>query len=99
MRHTRKTPLRTCTGCRTQSDKRDLVRIVRTKDGEVSVDPTGRNDGRGAYVCPRAECFETASRGRLAAALRARLHEDDIDRLRHEFEDALMTESTSTRGR
>jgi len=85
--------------CRTRSDKRDLIRIVRTKEGEVSIDPTGRADGRGAYVCPRTGCFESAAQGRLAGALRARLDEDDVDRLRHEFEDVLATQGTSAQGR
>ena len=91
----RKTPLRTCVQCRANLDKRELIRIVRNKDGEVFVDPTGRANGRGAYVCPRPDCFEKAADGHLATALRARLGEEDIDRLRREFEEALAERASS----
>jgi predicted RNA-binding protein YlxR (DUF448 family) len=99
MTHTgrKKPPLRTCVGCRGGADKRDLVRVVRTKDGDVFVDPSGRAAGRGAYVCPRTDCFELAAADRLGAALRARLDEEDVERLRHEFEAAL--EAASVEGR
>lgn len=84
---TRKTPLRTCVACGTEADKRAFVRIVRTPDGEVLVDPTGKANGRGANVCPTTECFEQAvKRKRFAAALRVNLREEDVERLRREFE-------------
>ena len=86
----RKTPTRTCIGCATASDKREFVRSVRTPEGDVHVDPTGKANGRGAYTCARLECFETAVRKRkLASALRVNLKEDDTDRLRAEFEELL----------
>ena len=92
----RKTPLRTCVRCREATDKRTLVRVVRNKDGEVFVDGTGRANGRGAYVCPRPDCFEAAAEGRLAQALRVRLTEEDIDRLRREFEAVLEDRGART---
>ena len=64
-------PQRTCVGCRRVRGKSDLVRITRAQDGMVAVDRTGHGAGRGAYVCPEAECVERAGR-RLAGALRAR---------------------------
>jgi hypothetical protein len=86
----RKTPLRTCVSCRREADKRELVRFVRDADGEIHVDPTGKAAGRGASICADIACFEAAvSRKRLAPALRASLTEEDIDRLRNEFEEAL----------
>jgi len=95
-----KTPQRTCIGCGAGSDKRDLLRIVRTKDGDVFVDPSGRANGRGAYICTTSECFERAMRkGRLGPALRVRLAEDDAERLRHDFEESLAVEGTSEQGR
>ncbi|MCR5848907.1 MAG: YlxR family protein [Lachnospiraceae bacterium] len=51
-------PLRTCVSCRENKDKRELLRIVRTPEGEVITDETGRANGRGAYVCKNRECFE-----------------------------------------
>jgi predicted RNA-binding protein YlxR (DUF448 family) len=53
-------PTRTCVACRTERQKRDFVRIVRTPDGSVSFDDTGRANGRGAYLCADASCWQTA---------------------------------------
>ena len=96
---TRTKPARTCVGCGEGSDKRELIRIVRTSEGDVTVDPSGKANGRGAYVHPAASCFETAARRkRFAAALRVDLHDDDIDRLRQEFERLLPTEQDANSG-
>lgn len=51
-------PLRTCVACRESKDKRELLRIVRTPEGEILTDETGRLNGRGAYCCKKKECFE-----------------------------------------
>ena len=68
---TRHVPLRTCVACRTKTDKRQLVRIVRGTSGDVAPDPTGRAPGRGAYLCPRLECWEVGTaKGRLGRALK-----------------------------
>ena len=73
----RKAPQRTCVSCRSTSDKRDLVRIVRGPGG-VEVDPTGKKPGRGAYLCHQRECWQLAIRkGRLDAALKTRLTPDE----------------------
>jgi uncharacterized protein len=86
----RKPSIRTCIGCATSEDKRTIVRIVRTPDGTVEVDPTGKANGRGAYVHASLDCFEAAIRKRkIASALRTNLDEDDISRLRAEFERVL----------
>lgn len=83
----RKTPLRSCVACRTTSDKRALVRFVRFATGEVACDPTGRQAGRGAYLCGQQQCFERARKGRLLdRALKAKLSEGDYQRLEAEFE-------------
>jgi predicted RNA-binding protein YlxR (DUF448 family) len=86
----RKTPTRTCVACRREADKRELVRFVRDADGETHVDLTAKAAGRGASVCANQACFEAAvSKRRLAPALRASLSEEDVERLRNEFEEAL----------
>lgn len=73
----RKVPERTCVGCRTVRPKRELVRIVRTPDKEVTVDGTGKLAGRGAYICPDDRCLELATRGkRLERALQRSVPED-----------------------
>ncbi len=63
----KKIPQRTCLGCRAVKPKKELVRIVRTPDGEVVVDSTGKKAGRGAYTCPSQECLEKAFKGSLLA--------------------------------
>jgi len=64
-------PQRTCVGCRRTSAKREFVRIVRTPEGRVEVDPSGKKAGRGAYLCPLPECWEAAlKKDRLASALK-----------------------------
>jgi predicted RNA-binding protein YlxR (DUF448 family) len=84
---TRTTPERTCVGCNESGGKRALVRIVRTGDGDAVVDPTGKMNGRGAYIHPEQACFESAvRRKRIGSALRVTLDDEDIDRLRQEFE-------------
>ena len=71
-------PQRTCVACRSTSDKRTLLRVVRGPDGSVSVDPTGKRAGRGAYLCNRLECWQAAlKKGRLDSALRVTLAPDD----------------------
>ncbi|MGI6567204.1 MAG: YlxR family protein [Firmicutes bacterium] len=83
----RKIPQRTCIGCRTVRPKRDLIRIVRTPAGEILLDPTGKQSGRGAYLCPDTACMEQALRKKqLERALEAAITPEIIDRLRDELE-------------
>ena len=64
-------PQRTCVVCRTVHDKRELVRLVRTPEGLLVVDKTGKQSGRGAYLCRQRSCWEAALKGRqLAKALK-----------------------------
>lgn len=60
----RKVPMRMCTGCGQMKPKRELVRIVRGSQGEISVDRTGRKPGRGAYICDNIECLRKARKSR-----------------------------------
>ena len=60
----RKTPQRMCVGCREMKNKKELIRIVRTPDGEISIDNTGKKSGRGVYVCPCVSCFNHAVKGK-----------------------------------
>ena len=92
----RKPSLRSCVGCGRSAEKREIVRIVRTADGDVRVDPSGKANGRGAYVCAEPSCFEAAIRKpKLAHALRATIGEDDVERLRREFESVLATQAAA----
>ena len=73
-------PQRTCVGCRTVLAKRTLVRIVRQPDG-VIIDPTGKLNGRGAYLHEQRSCWEKALKGPLANALKTTLSAEDKARL------------------
>ena len=67
-------PQRTCVACRAGQAKGQLVRVVRTPEGVVMVDKTGKHNGRGAYLCPQRRCWETAlARQHLERALRVAL--------------------------
>ena len=57
---TRKTPIRMCVGCREMKEKREMIRVVRSPEGDVSLDPVGKKPGRGAYVCRDAACLKRA---------------------------------------
>lgn len=60
----KKLPMRMCTGCREMKPKQELVRVVRTNSGEVSLDLTGKKAGRGAYVCKDAACLQKARKSK-----------------------------------
>ena len=71
-------PQRTCVGCGDVQGKRQLMRVVRAPDGRVQLDPTGKANGRGAYVHERLGCWQQALRGRLSHALKVeRLSDED----------------------
>jgi uncharacterized protein len=87
-------PERTCVGCRSKSEKRDLVRVVRGPDGMIAFDPTGRAPGRGAYVHRARACLRQAvRRGAIARALRASLGEAEAARLVLELEASMGEEA------
>jgi len=56
----KKVPQRQCVGCSEMKNKRELIRILKTPEGEFVVDATGRKNGRGAYICPSMDCFRAA---------------------------------------
>lgn len=78
----RKIPVRRCVGCNAQKPKRELVRVVRSPDGDVSVDLTGKKAGRGAYLCPSAACLAKARKAkRLQNAFGVPVPDDVFERL------------------
>lgn len=82
---TRHVPLRTCVVCREKRPKRELLRVVRTPEGEVTIDPTGKLNGRGGYVCvgegAGSHWGEKPIRARLGSALKVDLTDGDIEKL------------------
>ena len=82
----KKIPMRMCTGCREKKPKKELVRVVRSPDGEISVDLTGKKSGRGAYICPDAGCMKKSVKSRaLQRALECDISEDVFLRLESEI--------------
>ena len=80
---TRRLPQRTCVSCGTTTNKRGLVRIVRSPEGRISADPTGKQAGRGAYICGEAACWEQAiAKGRLERSLKVKITKEDAEGLR-----------------
>jgi hypothetical protein len=70
-------PQRTCIACRQSKAKKDLIRVICTSDGVVEVDPSSKKPGRGAYLCPKRDCWEMGLKGnRLERALRTKLSSD-----------------------
>ena len=85
----KKIPQRQCMGCRERKNKRDMLRVVRGTDGEVSLDFSGKLNGRGAYVCPDPECLKKAQKSRaLERCLEVAIPEEVYDRMEKEMEGA-----------
>lgn len=60
----KKIPMRMCLGCSEMKPKRELIRVVKSAEGEISLDLTGKKSGRGAYICRNAECFRMARKAK-----------------------------------
>ncbi|MBQ2390326.1 MAG: YlxR family protein [Clostridia bacterium] len=85
----KKIPMRLCLGCNEMKPKRELVRIVKNKEGEVNLDTTGRMPGRGAYICRKSDCLAAAIKTkRINRTFSTVLDEDMISRLEKEMQDA-----------
>lgn len=76
-------PLRTCMGCNEKKPKKELVRIVKNKEGKISLDKTGKLEGRGAYICDSVECLEKVIKSkRLEKVLEVNISEEIYNNLR-----------------
>ena len=85
----KKIPQRQCVGCRTMRDKKELIRVVKTPEGEIVLDTTGKKSGRGAYVCPDIRCLKKARKARaLERALEVVIPETVYDALEAQMEEA-----------
>jgi hypothetical protein len=82
----KKIPQRMCTGCMEMKPKKELIRVVKNKDGEVSVDVTGKKPGRGAYICRNIDCLEKAvKQKRLEKNLEKKIDDELYARLKDEI--------------
>ena len=85
---TRKIPMRMCLGCGEMKPKKELIRVVKSKEGEISLDLTGRKAGRGAYVCRDVECLKKARKTRrLEKSFECRIDDAVYDGMEAELSD------------
>ncbi len=82
----RKIPQRQCNGCGEMKNKKELIRVIKTNEGEISIDATGKKNGRGAYICPSLECFKKAVKNKgLERSLKAAVPEEIYKQLEEEL--------------
>ncbi len=87
MQKVKKIPERQCLGCNEHKPKKELLRVVRDPEGNISLDFTGKKSGRGAYICPSAVCFKRARRSkRIDTALGVTVPEDVYDSMESSLE-------------
>lgn len=87
MQQQKKIPMRQCLGCREHKPKKELIRVVRSPEGEIGLDFRGKVSGRGAYVCPQADCLKKAIRSRaLERALSCEIPAEVYEKLNEQME-------------
>ena len=92
-------PMRQCLGCREMKPKPELLRVVRSPEGEVSLDPRGKKPGRGAYVCRSADCLRRAVKSRaLSRALQVEIPDEVMERLAGAIEAEEASQGTEANG-
>lgn len=83
MENMKKQPQRTCMGCNSKKDKKEFIRIVKNKEGQISIDKTGKQEGRGAYLCDDIQCLEKVIKSkRLEKVLDMKISEEIYENLR-----------------
>ena len=83
-----KVPMRQCTGCREMKNKKEMMRVLKTGEGEILLATTGRKNGRGAYLCYSLECLEKARKNKgLERSLKTEIPQEVYERLEKEFEE------------
>lgn len=83
----KKVPMRMCTGCREMKPKRELIRVVKSSEGEIKLDTTGRLNGRGAYICKNKNCFiKVRKSDALSRAFETKVSDDIYDMLETELD-------------
>ena len=83
----KKIPMRQCLGCREMKPKRELIRVVRSPEGSISIDSTGKAPGRGAYICPSPECLKRAIKAKaISRAFEIEIPQEIYDALTAQME-------------
>ena len=86
----KKIPMRQCLGCREMKPKKELIRVVRSPEGDISLDFRGKASGRGAYVCPEPECLKKARKSRaFERAFSAHIPDEVYELLEKQMEDGV----------
>lgn len=84
----RKIPLRQCVGCGEDKEKKAMLRVIKTSEGEILLDDTGKKNGRGAYICKTMQCLEKAVKNKgLERSLKVRIPHEVYDELKKEMAD------------
>lgn len=79
----KKIPMRMCVGCQEMKPKKQLIRVVRTPEEKIEIDPTGKRSGRGVYICPGPDCLNKALKGkRIEKALQRPISRELVDNLK-----------------
>ena len=82
----KKVPMRQCVGCQNMVSKRELIRVIKTSEGEIRLDATGKQNGRGAYICKKKECLEKAMKKHsLEPSLKVAIPDEIYDSLKEEL--------------
>lgn len=82
----KKVPMRQCVGCQNMVSKRELIRVIKTSEGEIRLDVTGKQNGRGAYICKKKECLEKAMKKHsLERSLKVAIPDEIYDSLKEEL--------------
>lgn len=90
----KKIPMRQCIGCREMKEKRELIRVVRSPEGEISVDTKGKKPGRGAYLCPDPQCFKKAVKSKaLERTLEVSIPQEVYELLQKQMEEESAEQS------
>lgn len=83
----KKIPLRQCIGCGEMKSKKEMIRVLKTTEDEITIDATGRRNGRGAYICPSMECFKKAVKSKgLERSLKMAIPKEVYEALEKEME-------------
>ena len=84
----KKMPVRRCVGCQEMKNKKEMIRVIRTPEGEFELDATGKKNGRGAYLCPSRECLERAVKSKgLERSFKQAIPPEVYSRLEKEMDD------------
>lgn len=82
----KKIPMRRCVACHQMKDKRELIRVVRSPEGEIFIDPTGKKNGRGAYLCRNSDCIAKARKAKsLSRELKTEIPAEVFDQLLEQY--------------